>query len=534
MTNNHEDFEQPDAGGPGELPPPTGASAKLVHAWRTRPLFKLLVLMVVVGAGIAVAMSIFTTPQTPGISKVVAPPDMKQPPGGQASPYFLEQQRKADQEREKQALQTGQSAIPTPVGQTPGLGELDNNEKPKRDPLIELRSEFARQNEQIAQLRQAQQVASSPPPAAANKPPEQFDNTLAQAMQAEMKSVMASMDPKGIRQVEGVGLKDYEAEVRAEKEKEQKNALDQTNQIPQIPAKVLVAAGTVSYSQLLTEANSDVPGPILAQILSGPLAGARAIGRFKVFGEYLLMEFTNANLKKIDYKMDGIALDPDTTLGGMATEVDERYMTRVVLPAAAAFMSGLGEALGQNDEQVVAAGDTTIVTQSQVGLRQGMFEGLGAAANTLGTFFQNEANHTHVLVRVAAGTPFGMFFIETVMDKSGTALAQSMNQNSRQPGSFTGNSLSPLAAALGQGNTGYGGMPGSYNPNTTTASSPYGTGAFTGSQNSDSQSNNTPYPNAGNQNSTSGGGGIYNTGAGMAGSMPGGIFNGGNSSLLTP
>src|SRR6202021_599971 len=111
--------------------------------------------------------------------------------------------------------------------------------------------------------------------------------------------------------------------------------------------KTIVPAGTVSYAQLLTEANSDVPGPILAQIMSGPLAGARAGGEFKTLDDYLVLHFALVNFKGKDYQIDAIALDPDTTLGGMATDVDQRYFTRVILPAAAGFMQGLGSALAQ-------------------------------------------------------------------------------------------------------------------------------------------------------------------------------------------
>src|SRR5262249_43355048 len=148
----------------------------------------------------------------------------------------------------------------------------------------------------------------------------------------------------------------------------------------------LVSAGTVSYGQLLTEANSDVPGPILAQILSGPLSGARAVGQFHTINDYNVLQFSLVNFKGKDYPINAIALDPDTTLGGMATEVDERYFTRVILPAAAGFMQGLGSALGTGSSSVVTNGETTIVSQSGRGLQQGMFQGLGQAAQTAGQF----------------------------------------------------------------------------------------------------------------------------------------------------
>src|SRR5262249_50743553 len=57
----------------------------------------------------------------PQIARLASPPALKEAPGGAASPYFLEQQKTADAEREKKALSTGGSALPAPVGQNAGI-----------------------------------------------------------------------------------------------------------------------------------------------------------------------------------------------------------------------------------------------------------------------------------------------------------------------------------------------------------------------------------------------------------------------------
>src|SRR5690606_12018046 len=50
---------------------------------------------------------------------------------------------------------------------------------------------------------------------------------------------------------------------------------------------IIIPAGTIEYAQLVTEANTDAPGPVMAQIASGPLAGARLIGSFQSTDNYL-------------------------------------------------------------------------------------------------------------------------------------------------------------------------------------------------------------------------------------------------------
>ena len=73
--------------------------------------------------------------------------------------------------------------------------------------------------------------------------------------------------------------------------------------------------------------------------------------------------------------------------------------------AAAGFLDGLGSALAQGDSSVVTNGTVTITTQGSQGFKQGMYKGLGEAANTAGTFFRDQANQTKPLVRVASGDP---------------------------------------------------------------------------------------------------------------------------------
>jgi len=412
MTNNLEDFEQPDLESGGGLSPPgSGMRANLAQAWRTRPLFKLLVLMAVVGAIIAVSISLFSKGTPPEVTKLMKPPGLHEAPGGPASPYFVKETEEASAARAQEAMKTGGSALPTPIGHDNSIEEM-TTEKQKKDPLIELRKEIEQQKQQIVQM----QVQRQQPPPVQPAKPEQFDESLGQAMQKQMQQLMAGWEPRGIKQVKGAG---------EDEGNNNKSALSGTGTGTSNPAstpaaaptptKILVPAGTVSYAQLLTEANSDVPGPILAQILSGPLSGARAVGKFEVMNDYLVLRFKLADLRKADYQIDALALDPDTTLGGMATEVDERYFTRVLLPAAAGFMQGLGQALSQGNQTVTTNGETTIITQSSKGLQQGMFQGAAQAGQTMSQFFQNQANQTKPLVRVAAGTPMGLFFVSSVV-----------------------------------------------------------------------------------------------------------------------
>ncbi len=443
--NNGEGFAEPEITVSDSPDKKDTLSGNIAHAWHNRPLFKFFVLVIgVFLVGVAL-VSFFGGPANNEIAHLIKPPNISEPPGGEASPYMIEQTKKATATRSRDALQSGGSAMPTPIGQKsdvglPGMG--DN----KDDPLRDLRLEMEAQRRQLAQ--QQMQIQQ--------RPPEPFDDSLAQAMQRQMNQLLQSWIPQGMKSVTVISADELKAEQERQAQalanalKAKQAASDQTK------AKKVVAAGTVSYAQLLTEANSDVPGPILGQIVSGPLNGARVVGSFQVaegYEKYLVLRFHLAAKKGKDYTIDAIALDPNTTLGGMATEVDERYFTRLVLPTAAAFLEGFGSAMGHNDVSYVMNGNTTIVTNSREGIREGLYSGIGTGAQTMGRFFQHQADITKPLVRVAAGTPMGLFFLSPVMDPdtvSSTMPTTAQRQFLPAPGSNTVyNATNPYNAPYG-------------------------------------------------------------------------------------
>lgn len=447
MTNNfenenNEDFIEPELGSAEEAGHHGGIAGNLAEAWRTRPLFKFMVLVVAVFAVGVAAMSFFGgNNATSEIARMNKPPALTSVPGGESSPYHNEQTKLANETRAEQALATGGSAMPTMTGKETNVGGFANEEN-KADPLKELKVETENLRKQVAQ-QQVQQQQIQQQQVQQQRPQEQFDSSLAEAMQRQMSQLLQSWTPAGIKNVTVVKPSDLKEEQDA-REKATQTAASAAAATPAAEAvaqKNLINAGTVSYAQLLTEANSDVPGPILAQIVSGPLTGARAVGSFQVatgYEKYLVLKFTLADKKGKDYQINAIALDPDTTLGGMATEVDERYFARVVLPAAAGFLQGMGSAMGQGNSTITTNGSTTITTQANSGFKQGMYNGLGQGAQTMGQFFQDQANLTKPLVRVAAGTPMGMFFVAPVAE-NGASTTPNQQQNANTGAGYNAN-----------------------------------------------------------------------------------------------
>jgi hypothetical protein len=103
----------------------------------------------------------------------------------------------------------------------------------------------------------------------------------------------------------------------------------------------------------------------------------------------------------------------------MATETDERYFKRLILPAAAKFVSSFGQALADVGSETTIAGDTVIQTRRGLNSREALYKGLGDSADMVSSFMSQEGAKTQPLVRVASGTALGIFFVSSVKEGQG-------------------------------------------------------------------------------------------------------------------
>jgi len=455
MTDNFDQFDQsPDFEEAEEVANKKGGlTANLAEAWRTRPVFKLIVLMIGVGALVAGVISLTSSKPPEQITRVAEAPGLNEPPGGKASPAFIEAQAQANAQRIQEAASRGETVLPTPL---PSGISVDQHKE--GDPLVEFRAEMQRQKEEQQKQIQALQQQTQQQQQVSLQQDQQLQERMSQALQNQMGQMAELWRPKPMEVVAGVdgdfGLTAAKKVTTEEATAAHAAAVAvNANGATQEKVKPLVPAGTVNYAQLLTEANSDVPGPILAQILSGPLSGARAIGEFTETNELLALHFKLAVLKGKEYQIDALALDPDTTLGGIATEVDHRYFTRVLLPAAASFVSAFGQTMSVRPTDTTITGTGTVVTsQTQSSLKDGLYAGIGSAGTSISGFFDQQAAQTKVLVRVAVGTPMGLFFTSSVCKGDYPCTAEAAPGKvsaapAQQVSLQQGNAAPPVAAA---------------------------------------------------------------------------------------
>ena len=152
------------------------------------------------------------------------------------------------------------------------------------------------------------------------------------------------------------------------------------------PEKVLIPAGRGVYAHTILAVDSDTNGPIVLEADTGPIAGDRMIGTFSKSGnDRLIVRVETVEHRGKALEANGIVVAPDSMEEAVATSVDEHYLERFVLPAAAAFVQGLGTAvaMGNSTTTVSPFGGTT-QTFGPLTVKQEALVAGGAAAQAVG------------------------------------------------------------------------------------------------------------------------------------------------------
>lgn len=334
------------------------------------------------------------------------------PGTGQLSPAMKEALINRNEQEAETASRTGGSAMPMQVD-TPDsrLSLPEEDAVQEEDPL-----ERWRKIQEERQKRESGVQRPEPPPV---NPHAEAINNLAKSMAKQMQTVLDAQEPIAA-QVETIADSDYLEQKREEnakklEEKKAAAAAAAGTTVDPVILDIIQPAGTIEYAQLITEANSDAPGPVLAQIASGPLAGARVLGEFKVEEEYLTLSFGTVVVDGISYQMDGVALDPATANPGIVTEIDRRYFSRVILPAAAAFVEGMGTAIAESGTTTVSVeGDTVVSEEADLDTEQEIFKGVEEAASKMSEIIDDEAGKVKPMLKIHAGTPISILFMKPV------------------------------------------------------------------------------------------------------------------------
>lgn len=352
--------------------------------------------------------------EKPAVSMVPEGAEITSPPGtADATPAYVEAVKEQNEVRTETAIREGTSSLPTPIEPPVGRVAVPEQAAGEEDPLQRwrrLQEERLQRELQRTQTLAPEEVVDE----AQDANRQQAIQAMAQAMAQQMQAILQTkttikVQTRKVTEVDFIeALKDAE-----EKAAGKSSASDAIN-----IEEIIIPAGEIGYAELITEANSDVPGPVLAQIAGGPLSGARILGSFQKRDELLTLSFDTVVLDGISYKIDAVAMDPETTLPGMATDVDHHYLKRIVLPAAAAFVEGMANAISESGLTTITInGDTATSDTQETDSDQEVAAGVDKAGEKLGEIIDDMAEDTQVTVIIKAGTAIGLLYLEPVIKR---------------------------------------------------------------------------------------------------------------------
>lgn len=175
--------------------------------------------------------------------------------------------------------------------------------------------------------------------------------------------------------------------------------------------RVLMPAGRGVYARTVLAASSDQGGPVVVEALSGPVAGSRMTGGFERREDRLVVRLDSITLPDgQQQRIEALVIAPDSMETSVASSVDQHYASRFILPVAAAFVSGLGQAIAQSNTTSNLSPFGSVTGFSRLNLGQQLGVGAGVAGTQLSDILR-EAAPKGPTVRLDANVNVGVVFL---------------------------------------------------------------------------------------------------------------------------
>lgn len=339
-------------------------------------------------------------------------------PGTNDSPGYNALQEKANSDAFKDAQEKGTSNVPVLTNESLANKKdiFDDLNKDNRKPIVEEPPVIDATPVQPAQQYQAQPQAIQQP----------ATSETTQDRQAYMQSVQQQITTYINGWSAGQGFQEFNMTGQAPQQQQgnanttgttgssiQQTSYDSNTSSNANKGPAFIRAGSIVPAVMLTAINSDEPGPVLAQIVTGPLKGARLIGQMVSSDQRVVVQFSSLSIPggSQTFNISSFAVDPDTSRTGLATDVNNHYFLRYGLGLAAAFISGYGEAVqnsGSTTTTNAFGGTTTIM--GDMTHKQIAESAFGKVGQKLGSELDKETNRAPT-VTVASGTSIGVLFM---------------------------------------------------------------------------------------------------------------------------
>jgi intracellular multiplication protein IcmE len=359
-------------------------------------------------------------------SSVAALPDVNALPGGMHSnPYYNQLATQQAQQQAQAAAARGESSvspmapgIPTqPVAPAPTIAQTASSQTTITRPAPP------------AHLQPTPVAYAAPPAAQQPQQPTPEQKQQSQLYAAAVDSLLAGWGngPAPVTQVYIDPNKDggpagdtgAHAEAQPVSSSTAGRAANRDRAAPASPQPaVLIPAGKGVYARTKLAVNSGTGGPVVVTAESGPIAGDDMIGTFSRRDDRLVVNLTSITLDDGEQKsIDALVIAPDSMETAVASDVDQHYVARFVLPVAAAFVAGLGQAIEQSNATVAVSPFGGYTAQNHLNFNQQLGVAGGAAGTQLQQLFLQNAPKGPT-VKLAAGVNVGVIFLKPLTDST--------------------------------------------------------------------------------------------------------------------
>ena len=261
------------------------------------------------------SFTLFAPEKAPATAKLVATRSeaVSGQAGGEGSEEYNKKLETHDQQKASAALTSGESFIPTPVGNKSSVGRKPDTPPPPPPPVAPVH---------IAPV-QTQRADNS--------------NALKRMME-DLAALDTRLSAVSLGEGKITYLHDFSTDKVAPVEKT-------VGAAPAVMTTLALKPGDLLYAVIETGVNSDVPSAVMATVASGKYKNARLLGKFQRFEERLVLAFSRIVLPSgEDLQIEGYAVDPSTSEASVASSVDTHFFSRWGGLVASAFLEGLSTA----------------------------------------------------------------------------------------------------------------------------------------------------------------------------------------------
>lgn len=351
-------------------------------------------------------------------------PSVSSVPGTSDSARHNELVQEANRRKAKEAMESGGSAVPRLTANP------DPNQKDPFD-LISKRPEEAASGNgvipvaPVAQQAPAQQQAAEPVQRQAPAPKAQARALDQRQVEQAMAGLLASWTPSGQgMETDHTGKgaqKSGQGEAGAYAPSAAQSAAAPKASSTQSQSGASVKAGHIMHAVIVTAVNSDEPGPVMAEIVSGPFAGSRLLGSFELpeNGQNVVLKFDVLSMPSMNKSVPikSFAVEPNTGRTALSSDVDNHYAQRYGVLMAASLMKGYAQAISQSGSTQTTSigfggvGSTT--TFPTLDAKKTNRVALGEVGSELGSAMKGNFNRPPT-VTLNSGTPVGILFMKDV------------------------------------------------------------------------------------------------------------------------